>query len=301
MTGMIDWFRREIVEQGRFPLLCFLIGFVVAFLFIRMSVRMIRANVRWWPGNISPGGHHVHHVVFGVVTMVIAGGGLIGFYEDGSLAAGVVFATLFGIGAALTLDEFALIFYLNDVYWDEEGRVSVDAVFVAVAVTGMLLVGLRPLDLGDAGNFEDTGDLVSRGLLVVGAVIDLLLAMVVLSKGKIWTGLVGLFFAPLLWVGALRLSRPAAPWARARYAPDSRKMARSLARERKVRRPVVRAKVVVQNLVAGAPTLETVRGSVENSKVVAEEVLDREVHPALPPPSISPPAASSGTIDGLPR
>ncbi|MFD3813043.1 hypothetical protein [Rhodococcus sp. NPDC058639] len=236
------------------------------------------------------------------MTMVIAGGGLIAFYEDGNRAVGVVFATLFGIGAALTLDEFALIFYLNDVYWDEEGRVSVDAVFVAVAVTGMLLVGLRPLDLGDAANFEDTGDLISRGLLVVGAVIDLLLAMVVLSKGKIWTGPVGLFFAPLLWVGALRLSRPSAPWARTRYAPDSRKMTRSLARERKVRRPIIRAKIVVQNHVAGAPTLETVRGSMENSKVVAEEeVLDREVHPALPPPSISPPAASSGTIDGLPR
>ena len=146
-----------------------------------------------------------------------------------------------------------------------------------------------------------TGQGYADGMRFLQFYFALPLAMVVLSKGKIWTGLVGLFFAPLLWVGALRLSRPAAPWARARYAPDSRKMARSLARERKVRRPVVRAKVVVQNLVAGAPTLETVRGSVENSKVVAEEVLDREVHPALPPPSISPPAASSGTIDGLPR
>ncbi len=298
---MIDWFRREIVEQGRLPLLCFLIGFVVAFVFIRVSVRLIRANVRWWPGNVTPGGHHVHHVVFGVVTMVLAGGGLIGFYEKGNSAVGVVFATLFGIGAALTLDAFALIFYLNDVYWDEEGRVSVDAVFVAVAVTGMFLVGLRPLDLGDATNFEDTGDLIGRGLLVAGAVIDLLLAIIVLAKGKIWTGLVGLFFAPLLWVGALRLSRPSAPWARRRYAPDSRKMTRALARERKVRRPVIRAKIIVQNLVAGAPTIETVRGSMENSKAVAEEVLDREVHPAPPPPSISPPAASSGTIDGLPR
>lgn len=298
---MLDWFRREIVDEGRLPLLCFLVGFVMAFAFIRLSVRMIRANVRWWPGNVTPGGVHVHHVVFGVVAMVIAGGGLIAFYEDGNRAAGVVFAALFGIGAALTLDEFALIFYLNDVYWEKEGRISVDAVFVAIAVTGMLLVGLRPLDLGDPAEFEDTGDLVGRAALVVSVIVDLILATIVLAKGKIWTGLVGLFFAPLLWVGAIRLSRPAAPWARTRYAPGSRKMTRALTRERRIRRPVIRVKIVVQDLVAGAPTLETVRGSVENSKTEAEEVLDRQVHPATPPSSISPAGASSGTIDGLPR
>ena len=43
------------------------------------------------------------------------------------------------------LDEFALILHLRDVYWPEEGRTSVDAVFVAIAVTGLLLLGLRPL------------------------------------------------------------------------------------------------------------------------------------------------------------
>ena len=51
------------------------------------------------------------------------------------------------------LDEFALILHLHDVYWEEEGRASVDAVFIAVAVTGLLLVGLRPLtyDYGTSG------------------------------------------------------------------------------------------------------------------------------------------------------
>ena len=46
------------------------------------------------------------------------------------------------------LDEFALILHLHDVYWEEEGRTSVDAVFIAVAVTGLLLIGLRPLTCG---------------------------------------------------------------------------------------------------------------------------------------------------------
>ena len=51
------------------------LAFVVTFLFIRLSVRMIRAGVRWWPGNVKPGGLHVHHVVFGIVFMLVAGAG----------------------------------------------------------------------------------------------------------------------------------------------------------------------------------------------------------------------------------
>lgn len=295
---MYEWFEREIVDQGRLPLLFFLIGFVLAFVFIRVSVRLIRAQVKWWPGNITPGGLHVHHMVFGVVTMVIAGGGLISIYEDQSRVAATVLATLFGVGAALTLDEFALIFYLHDVYWQEEGRVSVDAVFVAIAVTGMWLVGLRPLDLGDATNFDDGGDVAQRLVLVAVVVVNLVLAGIVLAKGKIWTGLVGLFVIPLLWVGAIRLSRPGAPWARWRYRENRRKMSRALARERRVRRPVIRAKIFVQDLVAGAPTLDSVRASVRHSRAATEAELDRRVRPA--PPPISPNPIPSGTLDGLP-
>lgn len=295
---MRHWFQAEILDEGRLPLLSFLLGFVLAFLFIRVSVRLIRAQVRWWPGNITPGGLHVHHMVFGVVTMVIAGGGLISTYEDASRITGVVLAALFGIGAALTLDEFALLFYLHDVYWEEQGRVSIDAVFVAIAVTGMLLVGLQPLDLVDLTNFDDAGDWASRFVLVTSALINLLLAAVVLAKGKIWTGLVGLFIVPLLWIGALRLSRPGAPWARWRYQNKPRKMARSLARERRFRRPMIRLKILVQDLVAGAPTLDNVQRSVEHSRVAAEAELDRRVTPA---PPISPAHVPSGTLDGLPR
>lgn len=114
---MANWLNEEIIARGRLPLLFFFLGFLAAFVFIRTSVRLIRAKVRWWPGNVTPGGHHIHHVVFGVVAMVISGGTLIAVYEDGSQITGAVLATFFGIGAALVLDEFALIFYLQDVYW----------------------------------------------------------------------------------------------------------------------------------------------------------------------------------------
>ncbi len=196
MTAVTEWLQREIIDRGRLPLLFFLLGFLLAFLFIRFSVRMIRAQVRWWPGNVTPGGHHVHHVVFGVVTMVIAGGSLIAVYEDGTQTTGAALATLFGIGTALVLDEFALIFYLNDVYWEQEGRVSVDAVFVAIAVTGLVLLGLQPLEFADITNFREDPSWVTRTLIALSAVGNLALAAVVLAKGKIWTGLVGLFVFP---------------------------------------------------------------------------------------------------------
>ncbi|WP_420751508.1 hypothetical protein [Rhodococcus sp. O3] len=295
---MSEWLRHEIIDRGRLPLLFFLLGFLAAFLFIRLSVRLIRAQVRWWPGNITPGGQHVHHVVFGVVTMVISGGALIAVYENGSQVTGAALATFFGIGTALTLDEFALIFYLNDVYWEEEGRVSVDAVFVALAVTGLVLLGVQPLELADVTDFNESTSWVVRAGIIVSALINLGLAAIVLLKGKIWTGLVGLFFLPLLLIGAIRLSRPGAPWARWRYQGKPRKMRRSIARERRYRRPMIRAKIFVQDLVAGQPTLDTVRDSVEHSRVAAEAELDRTVHAA--PPPISSTGAASGTIDGLP-
>lgn len=62
---------------------------------------------------------------------------------------------------------------------------------------------------------------------------------------------------------------------------------------------MIRAKIFVQDLVAGQPTLDTVRDSMEHSRVAAEAELDRTVHPA-PPPPISSTGVASGTIDGLP-
>ena len=70
---MGDWFQENILDTGRLPLFCFFAAFVLTFAFIRFSVRMIRAQVSWWPGNITPGGLHIHHVVFGTVAMVVGG------------------------------------------------------------------------------------------------------------------------------------------------------------------------------------------------------------------------------------
>jgi hypothetical protein len=252
---MGHWFHQAIVATGRLPLFCFFSGVIAGFAFIRLSVRLIRAQVRWWPGNVTHGGLHIHHVVFGVVFMLI--GGVAGIViPNGQTAALSAAAALFGIGSALVLDEFALILHLDDVYWSEQGRTSVDAVFVAIAASGLLLLGLRPLGVGHLLLAKDEGGGAAKWVLAVAATaLNLALAAITLLKGKIWTGLVGLFVPLLLYLGAIRLARPGSPWARWRYhRPTQRakaKLVTSEWRELRLRRPLIRAKIRFQELVAG--------------------------------------------------
>ncbi|GAA3428720.1 hypothetical protein GCM10018953_59030 [Streptosporangium nondiastaticum] len=213
---MDDFFRERILDTGRLPLFCFFVALIVAFVLTRINVRLIRAKIGWF-GDVSVGDMHIHHVVFGVVLTLL--GGVAGLVVSGiSQGWYAVTAAVFGVGAALILDEFALILHLRDVYWEEEGRASVDAVFTAIAITGLLLTGLRPL------GWEDSDGTPRGAWLTAGAIVaNLVLAVVTLLKGKIWTGLAGLFLPPLLIVGAVRLARPGSPWAHWFMAPGSRR------------------------------------------------------------------------------
>lgn len=278
---MLDWLRHDIIERGRLPLLCCLLAFLVTFLVTRTVVRYIRrAQVRgdvprWWqPHNAHLGSRHIHHVVFGVVLVMVSGVTLVALGAGGPGPGFTVAAIGFGIGAALVLDEYALILHLSDVYWEEDGRASVDAVFAATAVTGLLVLGFHPLTFL-LSMWQDTSSPIIRTGVMASVVMTLPLAVVVLSKGKVWTGLIGMFFVPLLLVGAVRLSRPHAPWARWRYLDNSERMRRALVRERRLRRPVVRAKLWLQDAVAGRPQLPDER--------IVDAALDREVRAASAP------------------
>ncbi|MEC3994365.1 phosphatidylglycerol lysyltransferase domain-containing protein [Actinacidiphila sp. DG2A-62] len=240
---LADPYRTRVVETGRLPLLLLLLGLIGSFLFIRFSVRMIRRGVKWWPGNVQPGGLHIHHVVFGQAMMLI--GGIGAFAARGGAVAFDVLAVVFGVGCGLVLDEFALVLHLEDVYWKEEGRQSVDAVILAVSVIGLMLIGQAPLG-GYVGGRSYSPYLVAAVLL--GFVV------VCLFKGKVWTGLLGVMLPLLAVVGALRLARPASPWARWRYASRPRRMARSERREERIHNRVVRVKTRLMDAVAGAPT-----------------------------------------------
>ena len=128
-------------SASKLPLLLCMIAFIVTFVITRIIVRMIRSGRGPFKNN-SVGGVHIHHVVPGIILMIIGGLVAIGGVGPGwDNTAGVVF----GMGLALVLDEFALILHLQDVYWEEEGRLSVDAVFVLAGVMMLLLVRVRPL------------------------------------------------------------------------------------------------------------------------------------------------------------
>ncbi|WP_186243622.1 hypothetical protein [Mycobacterium simulans] len=281
---MLGWLQHDIVDRGRLPLLCCLVAFILTFFVTRTFVRVIRHRAdrgrptRWWqPRNIHIGTVHIHHVAFGVVLVMLSGLTLVTLSVNGQEPQFTIAAILFGIGAALVLDEYALILHLSDVYWEEDGRSSVDAVFAAVAIAGLLILGLHPLMLVLPIR-HGTNWVVLQSTLVGGLVLTLPLAVVVLLKGKVWTGLLGMFIVVLLVVGAIRLSRPHAPWARWRYTRQPDKMRRALQRERIWRRPVVQAKLWLQCAIAGTPRLPDERA--------VDAQLDLDVHPAPPPEGV---------------
>jgi hypothetical protein len=278
------------------PLVFCLVAFILTFFVTRTIVRYIRRHAdsdkprRWWqPRNISAGGGlHIHHVVIGVILVMVSGIAMVTLAVDGGVPEFTVAATFFGIGAALVLDEFALILHLEDVYWSEDGRTSVDAVFAAIAVAGLLILGFNPLSFFDIDIWREDHGFAVRAAVIALALITLALAVVVLLKGKVWTGLVGMFITPLLVIGAIRLSRPHAPWARWRYTNKPRKMHRALVRERILRRPVVQAKLWLQHVIAGEPHFP------DDHEVNAQ--LDREIHAAPAPPSDGEAIAEKATV-----
>src|SRR4051812_34688371 len=197
-------------------------SFLISFLVIRTSARLMRSpKVPWWPGSVTTeGGLHLHHLVFGIVLMLI--GGTLGFALDESQAPWIeLAAAAFGIGAGLTFDEFALWVHLEDVYWSDEGRQSVDAAVIAIAFVGLILTGA----------FSASLDTASPGVIVLGiAAILFELAMIVISfsKFRLAHGMLGIPIAPFAWWGAARLAKPNSPWAKRFYGDrNPKKQARS--------------------------------------------------------------------------
>src|SRR5580704_12539347 len=87
---------------------------------------------------IESGGRHIHHLVFGIIILLLVGYGWLADIgtgeDDSSILLSRLMSILYGVGAALTLDEFALWLNLRDVYWSREGRASIDAVILFGAV-----------------------------------------------------------------------------------------------------------------------------------------------------------------------
>jgi hypothetical protein len=197
-------------------------AFLASFLFIRTSARLIRSpKVPWWPGNVkTAGGLHLHHLVWGIVLLMLSG--FLRFVTDPASPWAEVLAAAFGIGAGLTLDEFALWIHLRDVYWAEEGRSSLDAVVMAALIGGLIVLGVAPFDLRNSTAPVET--------LIALVLADVLLSIAAIFKGRRILGVTGIFLPPFSLYAVLRLAQPRSPWARRKYPPGSAKLARAQAR-----------------------------------------------------------------------
>jgi hypothetical protein len=211
IAGVADWWHRNITEPGKLPLLATFASFVVTFAVTRSITRMIRAGVGPFKDNVSSGGLHVHHAVPGIMALVTGAFVAVGTTAGSSWH--LVAAVLIGAGTSLVLDEFALILHLEDVYWTDEGRVSVEMVSLAFGCLGLAVVGAAPFGVDEIGG----GELAARTGTIVASLVTIVLVVVCVMKGKFRLALFGVFVPGLAWVGAVRLARPTSRWARRRY------------------------------------------------------------------------------------
>ena len=207
--------------SGHAAALWMLAAFVLTFAITRVITHLIRTGRGPFHDNVQ-GGVHIHHLVYGIFGMMIAS--VVEFCFRPGAPWYYVFAALFGVGAALTLDEYALWLHLDDVYWSTEGRKSVDIVIYAAGLGALLLVTSNPF-ASDAGG--------GRKVFAWDIGLNLAFALITASKGKAYTAVCGVLVPLLALVGAIRLAKPESPWARRFYRPDGRKMRRARQRAKK--------------------------------------------------------------------
>ncbi len=109
------------------------LGFTVTFAAVRGITHAIRAGIGPF-GNLQTGGEHLHHYLWGIATLAGVGG--VAVHGDDERRNHPVVSIAYGCGLALIIDEFALLLDLRDVYWANQGRVSVDIGVGAVAAGG---------------------------------------------------------------------------------------------------------------------------------------------------------------------
>ncbi|MFL6182038.1 MAG: hypothetical protein ACJ73J_06970 [Actinomycetes bacterium] len=223
----MGWYQEHIADSGRSAALFLVLGFVVTYVITRAITRRIR-QIDAGDGegsravkDVYIGGVHIHHQVWGILLVLLVGLLEFRFRPDSPWVE--LLALLFGVGAALALDEFALWLYVEDVYWTEEGKKSIDAVMVAVVVGVAVLASTSPIGVA-------ASDLDAQGVVVASAIVVLHITYTVicLLKGKIVTGLAGLPIPLVSLVGAIRIAKPSSYWAKRYYS--ARKTERASAR-----------------------------------------------------------------------
>lgn len=122
----------RIPDRPRRRLFLASVSFFVTFLFVRLLVAAITHHIGPF-GWVMMGGRHIHHLVWGILMLLVTGYLQLAEFgtsgTPGSIFVGRLISILFGMGAALALDEFAIWLNLDpNAYWGRQDRASLDAV-----------------------------------------------------------------------------------------------------------------------------------------------------------------------------
>lgn len=130
-TGAGRFVSENISDRPRRRLFIATIAFFVTFLGVRLLVLCITHGIGPF-GWVTFHGRHIHHLVWGILMLLCVGYASVAEWGQGDTPRAIlvsrIIVIIYGVGAALTLDEFALWLNLQDVYWARQGRESIDAV-----------------------------------------------------------------------------------------------------------------------------------------------------------------------------
>jgi len=137
-----ELFHRHVPDRPRRRLFLAAVGFFSTFTLARSLAYLASRNVGPFR-YLYIGGTHVHHLVWGIFLLLAVGFGWLIEVGTGSksssLLASRLMSLLYGVGAALTLDEFSIWLNVQEgIYWTRD-RASLDAVLLFGA---LLLIGL---------------------------------------------------------------------------------------------------------------------------------------------------------------
>ena len=132
LTKLGRIFHQKIPDRPHRRLFLASVSFFITFLAVRLLVASITHHIGPF-GYVEMGGHHIHHLVWGILLLLITGYFTLSEAGTGDTPISIFVSRLlalgYGIGAALTLDEFALWLNLDAAaYWSRQGRESIDAV-----------------------------------------------------------------------------------------------------------------------------------------------------------------------------
>ena len=143
-TGLWRIYRQRLGETRRERLFLASVGFFTAAVVVRGITIAIHNNIGPFH-DVEMHGRHIHHMVWGILLLLLVGYSWLleigNGSPDSSRALGALTAMLYGVAAALTLDEFALWLNLSDVYWQREGRESYEALALFGGVLAMGIFG----------------------------------------------------------------------------------------------------------------------------------------------------------------